>query len=238
MVETARTAAPKLAIPVFFLVILLVIFAGIYFAVETQIDCHVAQVQVNEYDPDAYIYQYVRDVSGEVCDLQDILDGVWLTIVTLTSVGYGRFYPRNIAGQILSILVAIVGAFYMAMPLAIVGTTFYSAYKRKEEARARIHVKRKFKHAVDTVRSYIRQGKLDTISSKSSKQIEAQAGLYREEEKILGDFIDILGPINLFEPDGPTINNLRTKHTIVMNILGHVLVISELDALASKGMFG
>lgn len=228
LVETAKKAAPKLAIPVFFLMIMLVIFAGVYFAVETQMDCHVEKVNENTYDDGAEVYQFVRDVAGDKCDLQDILDGMWLTIVTVTSVGYGRFYPRNITGQLLSILVAIVGAFYMAMPLAIVGTTFYNAYKLKEEARARIHVKRKFKKAVGMIQSFIRRGKSDTT---------AQSGLSEQEVQSLEEYIDVLGPPEQFQPTPETLQALRQRHLATMAIIGHMLATSDVDGSSATGMF-
>jgi hypothetical protein len=236
--ETFRKALPKLAIPLFFLVIILVIAAGLYFTFETQMDCHVEKVQRNLYDPDAETFEYVRDLTGERCDLQGIGESLWLTIVTLTSVGYGRYYPRNVPGQILSFIVAVTGAFYMAMPLAIVGTTFYSEYKMQEESRARIHVKRKFKNAVGMVRSFIRQGKLDANSNASADTLHTHAGLYDDELQVLADYVQTLGPPDLFEADRETLETFRTKHVTVMNILGHMLATPELDDLATKGMFG
>jgi len=224
LLETARKAAPKLAIPVFFLMIMLVIFAGVYFAVETQLDCHVVKVKENPYDPDAEVFQYVRDVSGEKCDLQDILDGMWLTIVTVTSVGYGRFYPRNITGQLLSIFVAIIGAFYMAMPLAIVGTTFYSAYKLKEEARARIGVRRKVRDKINMLRAGFRYGK-------------SQSGLTDDDKEHLERFIDMLGRPDDFNPSPDDLARLRAIHVKTMSILGHALATSDIGD-SSAGMFG
>ena len=239
LLEAARKAAPQLAIPVFFLVIMVVMFAGIYFAVETQMECHVDMVHDNAYDSDAVVFRYVRDNADELCDLQDIMDGMWLTIVTLTSVGYGRFYPRNIVGQLLSILVGILGAFYMAMPLAIVGTTFYSAYKLKEETRARFHVKRKFKIAVDKIRNLFRHNKLDGVTGDNARNMKTQCGLYQEEVKLLGKYVNMLGPQKDFDPNEETIQRVRHMHVVTMNILGHMLATTDLDDdVSTKGMFG
>ena len=187
---------------------------------------------MNAFDPDAYIFQYVRDVQGEKCDLQDILDGMWLTIVTLTSVGYGRFYPRNISGQLLSIFVAILGAFYMAMPLAIVGTTFYNAYKLKEEARARIHVKRKFRKGVNRVRDLIRRGRI-----MDDEDQEMHSGLPKADVEALGEYIQWLGPREAFVLDHTTLVELRRRHMSMMHILGRMLSTLKMDDVGSKGMF-
>ena len=52
---------------------------------------------------------------------------------SLTAVGYGRISPVTTIGRGLAMVTGIVGTFYMAMPLSIVGTNFYDIYGRLNE---------------------------------------------------------------------------------------------------------
>ena len=52
---------------------------------------------------------------------------------SLTAVGYGRISPVTTVGRGLAMVTGIVGTFYMAMPLSIVGTKFYDIYGRLNE---------------------------------------------------------------------------------------------------------
>ncbi len=61
--------------------------------------------------------------------VQDMLDAIWTMIVTMTTVGYGVFFPLQAAGKITSLFAALFGSFYMAMPLTIVGSEFYDIYQ-------------------------------------------------------------------------------------------------------------
>ena len=63
----------------------------------------------------------------------DMLDAIWTMIVTMTTVGYGGFYPLQPAGKITALVAALFGSFYMAMPLTIVGSKFYEIYQDVED---------------------------------------------------------------------------------------------------------
>ena len=59
------------------------------------------------------------------------LEAWWLTFVTTTSVGYGRIVPTTTMGEVIMAIMAVLGQFYLAMPLTIVGSVFYTAYRRR-----------------------------------------------------------------------------------------------------------
>jgi len=80
--------------------------------------------------------------------------------------------------------------------------------------------------------------KLDANSNASADTLHTHAGLYDDQLQVLADYVQTLGPPDLFEADRETLQTLRTKHVTVMNILGHMLATPELDDLATKGMFG
>ena len=48
-------------------------------------------------------------VSGQ--DFESYWNSLWLTIVTMTTVGYGDLYPKSFGGRVIGILVCIWGIF-------------------------------------------------------------------------------------------------------------------------------
>jgi hypothetical protein len=64
--------------------------------------------------------------------IRDMLDAIWTIIVTMTTVGYGGFFPLQSQGKIVALVAALFGSFYMAMPLTIVGSKFYEIYEDVE----------------------------------------------------------------------------------------------------------
>ena len=74
----------------------------------------------------------VQGENGERLEepkILDMLDAIWTMIVTMTTVGYGGFFPLQPLGKIVALVAALFGSFYMAMPLTIVGSKFYEIYE-------------------------------------------------------------------------------------------------------------
>lgn len=72
---------------------------------------------------------------------ESIPDGLWWSVVTFTTVGYGDKFPVTMVGRFIAIAMMITGVFFMSMPLTIVGTAFNAAWegiqeseKKKEQA--------------------------------------------------------------------------------------------------------
>jgi hypothetical protein len=49
---------------------------------------------------------------------------IWWCIVTMTTVGYGDKYPLDWKGQVVGVMTASMGIFFISMPLSIVGSSF------------------------------------------------------------------------------------------------------------------
>ena len=75
--------------------------------------------------------------------INNVFDAWWTMIVTMTTVGYGGKYPRRALGKGLAIVAAMLGSFYLAMPLTIIGTQFYDVYQQIEEEELEDKAKRK-----------------------------------------------------------------------------------------------
>merc|ERR1711871_1893695 len=56
--------------------------------------------------------------GGELCEFQDAFGALYFMIITVTTVGYGDQIPNTFYGKVIAVVAALIGAAYMAMPLA------------------------------------------------------------------------------------------------------------------------
>jgi len=57
-------------------------------------------------------------------NLQDYGSAVWLTCITMTTVGYGDIFPHTIGGQITAIFIALWGTFVISLLIMITSQVF------------------------------------------------------------------------------------------------------------------
>ncbi len=150
IIKTVKLVKNKMAIPLFFLFIFITLFASFFnfFERGTLYDCG------PEYDGESGITiekcvkckSYTHNLYNGTCLLMgniytgdgqehlhpvvinSVLDAWWVMAVTMTTVGYGGKYPVRAAGKSIAIAAAMVGSFYLSMPLTIIGTQFYDVY--------------------------------------------------------------------------------------------------------------
>eukprot|EP00753_Platysulcus_tardus_P001233 PLAT11195.1.p1 GENE.PLAT11195.1~~PLAT11195.1.p1 ORF type:complete len:962 (-),score=537.95 PLAT11195.1:1455-4340(-) len=68
---------------------------------------------------------------------QDIMNGGFFVVVTMTTVGYGDQVPVTTAGRLVTCMAVIAGVLFLAMPFTIVGNNFYDAWEaEKVQARS------------------------------------------------------------------------------------------------------
>ena len=70
------------------------------------------------------------------CVFTDQANAAYFLVITLTTIGYGDQIPASGPGKLIAMVIAFLGSFYMAMPLAIIGSKFDEAYKERELALA------------------------------------------------------------------------------------------------------
>ncbi|XP_062584641.1 potassium voltage-gated channel subfamily C member 3-like [Saccostrea cucullata] len=64
-----------------------------------------------------------------------IFISIWWAIITMTTVGYGDFYPKTPEGYCVAIVAAIFGLLLLAMPITILASnfnSFYNCYKYRK----------------------------------------------------------------------------------------------------------
>lgn len=72
------------------------------------------------------MYAAEHDVQPEAFD--NAFSGLWWSISTILTVGYGDIYPVTVAGRILAIIIAILGVGVVAIPTGIISAGFVEQY--------------------------------------------------------------------------------------------------------------
>ncbi|XP_055341047.1 uncharacterized protein LOC129590082 [Paramacrobiotus metropolitanus] len=105
--QTVRNNASTLLVLLFLLLLCMVLFAGIQYAIE----------------------------GGPGQAIPSIPHGFWWAIITMTTVGYGDIYPRYAAGQFVAVICGSVGLIFIAFLLHSVSSGYQRLMKNNAEYR-------------------------------------------------------------------------------------------------------
>ena len=150
LLDTFKHAGNKLVIPMFFLFLFLLIFSLFVYEFEQGEECFVGEycrqdshsepidwedfAWPNDETPWPKNTRILIDENGEATSFSNAFYSMWLSLVTMTSVGYGGISPITFVGQLVGLIMMLFGTFYLAMPLTIVGGTFYTSYRMQVAA--------------------------------------------------------------------------------------------------------
>ena len=70
---------------------------------------------------------------GKNPQVQDIFDGIWWAVITLTTIGYGDIYPITFLGRILAMILAMIGIGLVALPTGILTSGFIRALRSEKK---------------------------------------------------------------------------------------------------------
>ncbi|MBR5372074.1 MAG: ion transporter [Oscillospiraceae bacterium] len=70
---------------------------------------------------------------------RNAFSGIWWSMSTLLTVGYGDIYPITTVGKALAILIAFLGVGTVAIPTGIISAGFVEQYTKKEQESIRLH---------------------------------------------------------------------------------------------------
>ncbi len=126
LIHTFTASMRELMLLIFFLVLFIVIFASLIYYAE--------RLQKN---PDN--------------DFTSIPLGLWWSIVTMTTVGYGDMVPKTYIGMMVGGLCALTGVLTIALPVPVIVANF-AMYYSHTQARSKLPKKRRRVMAVEPVR--------------------------------------------------------------------------------------
>ena len=74
---------------------------------------------------------------------RNAFSGIWWSMSTLLTVGYGDIYPVTFTGKLMAIIIAFLGVGSVAIPTGIISAGFVEQYTKKEHADVQFHDIRK-----------------------------------------------------------------------------------------------
>jgi voltage-gated potassium channel len=74
---------------------------------------------------------YIAEREAQPEDFGTIPDAIWWAIVTVTTVGYGETVPHTVGGRIVAGITMITGILMIALPVAIIGSSFTEVVRQR-----------------------------------------------------------------------------------------------------------
>ena len=78
----------------------------------------------------ASLFMYSAEHEVQPDAFKNAFSGIWWSMSTLLTVGYGDIYPVTVAGRILAIIIAFLGVGAVAIPTGIISAGFVEQYTR------------------------------------------------------------------------------------------------------------
>ncbi|XGW08874.1 hypothetical protein V3C99_011301 [Haemonchus contortus] len=117
LIQTFKASAEELALLVFFVLLAIVIFA-------------------------ALVYYAERSQPNPENQFTSIPSGLWWSLITISTVGFGDMVPRTYLGMVVGSLCALMGVLTIALPVPVIVSNFSNLYSHSQ-ARAKLPKKRR-----------------------------------------------------------------------------------------------
>ncbi|CAG2201640.1 unnamed protein product [Mytilus edulis] len=83
------------------------------------------------------VWQFIDEPASSTYARPDtfpnMLDGLWWSVVTMTTVGYGDMYPKGPLGRVVGAACAMIGILVIAMPIAVIAGNFDDLHKTNND---------------------------------------------------------------------------------------------------------
>ena len=175
--ETAHKALSQIMGIMSLLLFIVLMFSLFLFEVEKGTPCFVGESDCELPEDNEHEYKIGQRVLinkvGDVSGFTTVLESLWFSMVTLTSVGYGDLAPITNLGQLISIILMLFGAIYLAMPLTVAAATFWSVHQAYVDGNKKKQIKEK-----------------KLVSTKFCRKIELLEASFSKVGKMLQEFFD------------------------------------------------
>ncbi|KAK3249203.1 hypothetical protein CYMTET_41360 [Cymbomonas tetramitiformis] len=126
---------------------------------------------------------YYCEKGGDQSGFDSIPVAFWWTVVTVTTTGYGDFYPVTFAGQLAGSILMLISVIIVALPIAVVGTEFTQVWEEHDR-------EEKFqKQNVDMDRNFEREATQFQVHDRLLGTLLNESNLTR---KMLQRIVDII----------------------------------------------
>lgn len=78
-------------------------------------------------------------------NIHSLPEAMWFSIITMSTVGYGEIVPLTNWGKVITLILVIMSALYMAVPIGIVGSAFHQVWEDRDRLLCIQKVKDRFR---------------------------------------------------------------------------------------------
>jgi hypothetical protein len=101
--------------------------------------------QIVMINPHTHHYIYSNSIFNDILDSNVVVSVVpnalysfWFSLVTVTSVGYGDITPTTYGGQLITVVIILIGTIYSAIPLSILIDTYLHEFQENADESDRL----------------------------------------------------------------------------------------------------
>ena len=87
----------------------------------------------------ASLAMYSAEHEAQPEAFENAFSGIWWSVSTIFTVGYGDIYPITVTGKIIAIIIAFLGVCAVAVPTGIISAGFVEKYSKSEHSDSRFH---------------------------------------------------------------------------------------------------
>lgn len=98
----------------------------------------------------ASLLMYNIEYEAQPDVFQNAFSGIWWSIATLTTVGYGDIYPITVLGKFLGAVIALLGIGLVAVPTGIISAGFVESIDKAEDNELE-----KLREGIDEIKSML-----------------------------------------------------------------------------------
>ncbi|TAH28203.1 MAG: ion transporter [Cytophagales bacterium] len=125
-----------------------------------------------------------HDVQPSV--FPNILQSFWWGIITLTTIGYGDMIPMTAAGKVLGGLIAMMGVLIIAIPTAIISSSFVQKMEESKDKKRMAEIRNRLREAfykkyIPEIACKVRRGSLSLEAVKVNLEL-AENDIYKIAE--------------------------------------------------------
>lgn len=81
-------------------------------------------------------------LAEERSNIPSIYHAMWLAIVTMTTVGYGDYFPTSLTGYIVASLLTFSSVLFLALPVGIIGHEFTQSWQQRGQVLLKNRIRR------------------------------------------------------------------------------------------------
>jgi hypothetical protein len=136
--QSMRKSVSALTVPIFYMLLSMVVLSALCYFIELDEGCDetvAGECEAYTGDYPAFHPESPGWNPWNRPAFDSLPHAMWWCVVTMTGTGYGDMYPVTWKGQIVASVTAAIGVFFIAMPFAVSGGSFWHAWSVYVEER-------------------------------------------------------------------------------------------------------